>query len=300
MRPMLLTLAFVSAVMHSTCAGAKADEAPQDSPSPLTAPFDQTKARGAQDAWANRLGRSSHLEKNSIGMELVLIPPGTFRMGSPGSEEGRKDNEAQVDVTLTKPFYLGREEVTQRQWRAVMGTSPWKVRKGSEYVREGDQYPAIFVSWDDAQEFCRKLSEKEEAKYRLPSEAEWEYACRAGTVTRFCFGDGESELGRFAWFAANAWKAGEQYAHEAGLTQPNPFELHDMHGNVREWCQDVYVEELPGGTDPLVSVGSERRVFRGGDWGLKGVYCRSACRLAVAPSTRNYFFGFRVARNAGP
>jgi formylglycine-generating enzyme required for sulfatase activity len=272
---------------------------PKDAPAPLKAPFDEPNARAAQEAWAKHLGKSSHLEKNSIGMDLVLIPPGQFTMGSPASEKDRGGNEGEVDVTLTKAFYLGREEVTQGQWRTVMGTTPWKAKKLSENVKEGDNYPAVFVNWNDAQEFCKKLSEKENATYRLPTEAEWEFACRGGTTTRFCFGDDDAKLGEFAWFSENAWKAGELYPHEVGLTKPNPFELHDLHGNLREWCEDVYAEKLPGGTDPLVVAGGSERVWRGGGWSLKAAYCRSASRSKVSPSVRNYFFGFRVARSSG-
>ena len=133
----------------------------------LTAPFDEGQAKAAQEAWARTLGRSSPVEKNSIGMELVLIPPGKFIMGSPASEKDPNFNERQVNVTLTKSFYLGKTEVTQGQWRAVMETTPWK---GRQLVREGDGYPVTYVSWDDAKTFCKKLGEKDSGIYRLPTE----------------------------------------------------------------------------------------------------------------------------------
>jgi formylglycine-generating enzyme required for sulfatase activity len=237
------------------------------------------------------------VEKNTVGMELVLIPPGKFMMGSPASEKDRRDNEEQVAVTLTKVFYIGKEEVTQGQWRTVMGTTPGK---GKEHVGNGDNFPVTYVNWDDAQEFCKKLSEKESAKYRLPTEAEWEYACRAGTTTRFCYGDDDAKLGEYAWYSKNAGGGAEQYAHEVGLTQPNPFELHDMHGNIREWCEDVYAEKLPGGTDPLVSTEGPARVYRGGGWSFQAKYSRSASRSYLSTAIpRNYHNGFRVVRNSG-
>ena len=231
---------------------------------------------------------------NSIGMELVLIPAGKFRMGSPASEKDRDDDEAQVDVTLTKAFYLGKTEVTQGQWRAVMGTTPWK---GKDYVREGDRYAATFVSWEDASNFCKKLAAKDNAPYRLPTEAEWEYACRGGQMTRFSFGDDDSQLGDYAWwggFEGDGNAKNEWYAHEVRLKRPNPLGLFDMHGNVWEWCQDVHDKQLPGGTDPLVSTGSGR-VFRGGSWFNDATTCRAANRGGLDPSSRSNSLGFRVA-----
>ena len=150
--------------------------------------------------------------ENSIGMVLVPIPAGEFVMGSPETEPGRQDDEVQHQVTLTKPFLLGVHEVTQGQWQAVMDTTPWK---GENYAKEGDDYPATYVSWNDAVEFCRKLSEKEGLEYRLPTEAEWEYACRAGTTTAYSFGDDASELGEYAWYRENAYKACLLYTSDA-------------------------------------------------------------------------------------
>jgi formylglycine-generating enzyme required for sulfatase activity len=277
----------------------RAGELPTDADLPLTAPFDAAQAKAAQEAWAKSLGKSSPVEKNSIGMELVLIPPGRFRMGSPKSEEDRHVNEDQVDVTLTKAFYLGKTEVTQGEWEAVMGTTPWK---GKENIREGKNYPASFVNWDDATEFCRKLSLKDGVAYRLPTEAEWEYACRGGTTTRYSFGDDESRLGDFAWFEDNSGGNREQYPHAVARKKPNPFGLSDMHGNVYEWCEDAYDDyKLPGGTDPVVSKKDSWRIFRGGGWESSENRLRSADRgyTHIPPETRIYALGFRVARSSG-
>ncbi|MFM7831452.1 MAG: formylglycine-generating enzyme family protein, partial [Planctomycetaceae bacterium] len=182
---------------------------------------------------------------NTIGMKLVLIPAGTFLMGSPASDKDRVDNETQHQVTLTKPFSMGRTEVTQGQWKKVMGMEPWK---GQAFVQEGDDYPAVYVSWDDAVEFCKKLSAMEGKVYRLPTEAEWEYACRGGTKTAFSFGDDEAELSKYAWWggivgngnAKDEQYPHQQYAHRVAQKLANPFGLHDMHGNVSEWCSDWY------------------------------------------------------------
>jgi formylglycine-generating enzyme required for sulfatase activity len=296
MRSLILLVTIVVAITNSASPDDRNDVAAGDAPSPLTAPFDAVQAKAAQDAWAKSLGRASQIEKNSIGMELVLIPPGKFQMGSPASEKDRSAYEEQVDVMLTKAYYIGKTEVTQGQWRAAMGTTPWQSR---DSVREGDNFAATFVSWMDAQEFCKKLSEKENAAYRLPSEAEWEYACRGGSTTRFAFGDDDSRLGEFAWHGKNSWDAGERYAHEVGRKQPNSFGLYDMHGNVWEMCDDVKVDELPGGTDPLVTRGGSSRVARGGCWFRSSYFCRTAIRFSASPSRGHDNEGFRVARSPG-
>ena len=261
-------------------------------------------------------GIAQGAEPNSIGMELIEIPAGKFTMGSPVGEKDREANEAQVTVTLTKPFWLGKTEVTQGQWRQVMGTEPWK---GKDYVQADKDCPATYVSWDDATTFCQNLTEierkagklKADEEYRLATEAEWEYACRAGTTTAFSFGDDESKLNSHAWWGGldmEALKAGkfeagpgnaarEQYAHKVGLKKPNPWGLHDMHGNVWEWCSDWYDEKLPGGTDPAGPGGGSLRVLRGGDWWSSPDYCRSASRNGIVPSDRINNLGFRVARS---
>ena len=230
---------------------------------------------------------------NSIGMKLILIPAGTFLMGSPESEVGRTNDETQHHVTFTKHFYLGATEVAQGQWESVMGTTPWK---GQRYVQENSNNAANYVNWDDAVEFCRKLSDKEGKTYRLPTEAEWEYACRAGATTAYSFGDDADQLRESGWFDKNAWDAGERYAHAVGLKRANAFGLHDMHGNVWEWCSDWYGDYPTGHvTDPQGPTTGVKRVFRGGCWSSVSAFCRSAYRYTYAPSYRDALVGLRLA-----
>ena len=240
---------------------------------------------------------------NSIGMELIEIPAGKFTMGSPEDEKDHQEDEAQVSVTLTKPFGLGKTEVTQGQWKSVMGTEPWD---GQDNVKADKDCPATYVSWDEATEFCKKLTTiehksgklKADEEYRLPTEAQWEYACRAETTTAFSFGNDESKLGEYAWFDDNFKNVDEKYDHEVGLKKPNPWGLHDMHGNVFEWCSDWYDGKLIGGVDPIGPEEGSNRVNRGGCWWYSPDYCRSAFRYGYAPSYRNNdVLGFRVARS---
>ena len=181
-------------------------------------------------------------------------------------------------------YEIGETTVTQKEWREVMGTEPWK---GQKYVREGDDYPAVYVSWDDAVEFCEKLSEKEGKDYRLPTEDEWEYACRGGTKTAFSFGDDEAKLSDYAWWggilgAGNA--KDEWYAHRVAQKLPNQFGLYDMHGNVWEWCSDSYNEN------------QGYRVLRGGSWRSVSGSCSAWYRYFLTPEDRDYNSGFRLAR----
>jgi sulfatase modifying factor 1 len=233
---------------------------------------------------------------NTIGMHLQLIPAGTFTMGSPEGEVARQDDENQHKVTISKPFYMQTTEVTQGQWKAVMATEPWK---GKSFVKEGPNYAASHVSWDDAVAYCKKLSEKEGKTYRLPTEAEWEYACRAGTETRSSFGDDENAFGDYAWYDRNAWYIGEQYAHQVGLKKPNAFELYDMHGNVHEWCHDYYEEDYykqSPAQDPPGPTSGSSRVSRGGSWHGFTRYSRSANRSRGGADFRHNFLGFRLVR----
>ena len=229
---------------------------------------------------------------NSIGMKLRLIPAGEFMMGSPGTESGRGANETQHRVSITKPFYLGVTEVTQEQYQKVMGTNP-------SYFK-GPQNPVETVSWADAVEFCGKLSALPAEKtaghvYRLPTEAEWEYACRSGTTTAYGFGDDASRLGDYGWFRSNS----DSKTHPVGEKKPNAWGLYDMHGSVWEWCQDRYGEYPSGSaTDPTGATSGSDRVLRGGSWNYYARYCRSAYRDRITPEYRDYYLGFRVLRSS--
>lgn len=244
---------------------------------------------------------------NGIGIELKLIPAGEFMMGSSKSPEelahlfGDKTNSftdeyPQHKVHITKSFYLATTEVTQKQWRAVMGATPWK---GKDFVKEGDDYPATYVSWDDAQEFIKKLNQKEGKTYRLPTEAEWEYACRARSQTVYSFGDSKSQLREYAWFNESARDIGEKYAHRVKLKRANDFGLFDMHGNVFEWCSDWYGEDHYKNSpvdDPRGPSGGSSRVLRSGSWNGLPQFIRSARRFGVEPDFSVCSIGFRVAK----
>jgi formylglycine-generating enzyme required for sulfatase activity len=264
---------------------------PADAPKPAIAPFDAAQGNKHQEEWAAYLKVPAEFT-NTIGMKLRLLPPGEFLMGSPAGEEGRRDDETQVSVTLTRAFQLSRTEVTQGQWRAVMGTEPWK---GQSDVQEGDDYAATYVSWEEAVSFCEKLSAKEGKGYRLPTEAEWEWACRSGSRTAYSFGGSEGDLGRFAWFRGNAADIGEKYAHRVGQKLPNGFGLSDMHGNTWEWCGDWYGEKRVGGSNPVGASSGSNRVYRGGGWDCSAGNCRSAYRFWIVPLGRHYSLGFRLA-----
>jgi formylglycine-generating enzyme required for sulfatase activity len=197
-------------------------------------------------------------------------------------------------VKITKPFYIGTTEVTQEQWETVMGTNPWK---GQKYAREGADYPAIYVTWNDAMEYCRKLSLKDGRNYRLPTEAEWEYACRAGSTTMYSFGDDARRLGEHSWHDKTAYSVGKKYAHRVSLKKANAWGLYDIHGNVSEWCLDWfdrgYYEKSPS-IDPQGPASGSSRVLRGGSWGIEAMRCRSSCRLAAIPGHGSDLSGFRV------
>ena len=227
---------------------------------------------------------------NSAGMVLLPIPSGEFMMGSPDSDMEAMDREKpRHPVKITRPFHLGMLEVTQSQYQAVMGRNP--------RFFQGPNRPVEQVSWLDAVEFCRRLSDLPEEKragnvYRLPTEAEWEYACRAGTNTVYSFGDDSSRLAEYAWFDFNA----QGTTHPAGQKKPNPWGLYDMHGNVWEWCQDWY-GEFPHErvTDPAGPFSGSHRVIRGGSW-FNAQRCGSAFRFRREMSVRLGRLGFRVVR----
>lgn len=274
---------------------------------------------------------------NSIGMKMILIPAGEFMMGSPDTEMDRSTDETpQHRVWITKPFYLGQNEVTVAQFRNFVEDSGYKTDgekdgKGSygfdlekgcfskkpEYTwqntgfQQTDDHPVVNVSWNDAVAFCEWLSRKEGKRYQLPTEAQWEHACRAGTTTRYWSGDDAEALAKVGNVADAAAKAefstlstisasdGYLYAAPVGRFRPNAFGLHDLHGNVWEWCQDWYSanyysespeEDPPGPTDGSI------RALRGGSWYDGAGLCRSANRFKGSPDDRSGNLGFRVAQ----
>jgi len=231
-----------------------------------------------------------------VPLEMAWIPEGTFLMGQREGEQNAYPNKEtpQHAVALSRGYWMGKYEVTKEQWRAVMGTEPWT---GRRYVDEAPRTPAVCVSWEDAQAFVDKLSSMTGKTFRLPTEAEWEYACRAGTATRFYWGDDPmyEEIDRRAWWRGNALITPEQCARPVGQMPPNPWGLYDMSGNVSEWCRDWH-GYYGGGpeTDPVGPSTAEHRVLRGGSWMSIGGHCRSSRRHHELPSMAKSDFGFRV------
>jgi formylglycine-generating enzyme required for sulfatase activity len=245
---------------------------------------------------------------NSIGMKLVLIPKGTFMMGSPPSEENSIFDERQHKVTITRDYYLGQFEVTQVQYEKVMGKNPSHFQgdelaerhpQTGQIIKEVDSsnHPVEAVSWEDAVEFCQRLSDLPKEKkagrvYRLPTEAEWEYACRAGSTTAFSFGNEQDSLDDYAWFCDNS----DHKTHPVGEKKPNAWGLYDMHGNVWEWCSDWYGEYPKDAvSDPSGPSKGVDRVNRGGGWSTGSAGCGSLFRNRFFPANRIHYFGFRLA-----
>lgn len=254
-------------------------------------------------------GDSPKFVTNSVNMTMVLIPRGEFVMGSPKNEPNRRADEQLHKVILTKDYYLGCYEVTQAQYCKVMGINPshsqgeaFASLLTTESAENRDfptaELPVEMVKWSDAVEFCRKLSEQPEEKalkrtYRLPTEAEWEYACRAGSVTSYSFGDNSNLLGEYAWYVENS----NGTTHRVGSKKSNNWGLFDMHGNVDEWCADTtsFFDSSPL-TDPLIELPGRAGIVRGGSWESKDFMCRSAVRVAT-DRERDHCSGtgFRVA-----
>ena len=222
-------------------------------------------------------------------MEMVYVAPGSFTMGSP---VGQDDDQTPHRVTLTKGYWLGKYEVTQRQWRSVMGDNPSRF--------DGDDHPVGNVSWDDCQKFIGKVSaaarQQLGGEARLPTEAEWEYACRAGTTGPY---GGTGLLDDMGWYWSN--NESERKTHPVGAKAPNAWGFYDMHGNVWEWCQDWY-DAYPSGsaTDPKGPASGGSRVLRGGGWVNDARYCRSAYRYWYSPAYRKWCYGFRLCCSLSP
>lgn len=246
---------------------------------------------------------------NSIGMEFLLIPAGEFMMGaSDNDSQALPFERPQHRVRISRPFYLARFEVTQAEWEAVIGSNPYdRARSNPFYNLPGmakritrSNHPAT-VSWNDAQEFIARLNEKEGANiYRLPSEAEWEYAARAGTVTVYSFGNDARQLDAHAWHGGDFQTGG---THPIGQKKPNPWGLYDMHGNAWEWVQDWFDPNFYANSpqdDPKGPPTGNKRVVRGGSWHITADSWRSSFRREYAPDYRGISIGFRIVRNLEP
>ena len=233
-------------------------------------------------------GAGARMVKTVDGIEYAFrwCPAGSFTMGSPEDEPGRYDNETQHSVTLTRGFWMLETEVTQAMWESVMGTSIRQQRdKGNtswSLDGEGSDYPIYYVSWEECRSFCEKLSEKLGLTVSLPTEAQWEYACRAGTTGAYA-----GDLGEMGWYDSNSGSK----THPVGQKKPNAWGLYDMHGNVWEWCQDWYdydyYTESPT-SDPTGPNSGSLRVNRGGCWYFNAQYCRSASRDRIMPDFLTY------------
>ncbi|MCE5328229.1 MAG: formylglycine-generating enzyme family protein [Planctomycetaceae bacterium] len=226
---------------------------------------------------------------SGVTLKAALIPAGNFIMGT-AEKDCPDDQRPQHKVTITRPFYVGVYEVTQEQWTKVMGTRP-QIFKGDAKL------PVETVSRNDAMDFCKKVTDLTKRKVRLLTEAEWEYACRAGSATRFCFGDDDRKLKNYAWYQDN----GKGTSHPVGQKEPNAWGLYDMHGNVLEWCSDWFTDSYanaeavdPTGpsTEPLINA---HRVLRGGCFWDGSLLCRSSYRIFGNPNGRGSQAGFRIA-----
>lgn len=234
------------------------------------------------------------------GISFRWCPAGKFTMGSP------EPNMGQVTVELTTGFWLGETEVTHGQWQKLMGTTPWMGESWAKSGPEYADYAASYISYKAAVLYCKKLTAQERQsgripsdwKYSLPTEAQWEYACRAGTQTVFSFGDDESMLSEFAWFKDNAYDMDESFPHQVGLKKANPWGLKDMHGNVSEWCSDWYHPaggKSKGGVDPAGPATGKYRIHRGGGWDTHNTGCGSADGSIGSPNQGTLRSGFRIA-----
>ena len=245
------------------------------------------------DAYPKFIGMRAGEERDweiapGVKMTFCWCPPGEFLMGSPETEEGRSDDEDQVHVTLTKGFWMTKTLVTQNQWISIMG-------KNISFSI-GENLPVEMISWNDAQKFLEKLNAKigntDGGQMVLPTEAQWEYASRAGELGPFSGGT----IDEVAWYTDN----GDDETHPVGLKKPNAWGLHDMHGNVLEWCADWYDDSLTGGMDPSGPKSGSSRVYRGGSFWNYAFYCRAAARDSDDPTYRVMSIGFRIARSSVP
>jgi formylglycine-generating enzyme required for sulfatase activity len=251
----------------------------------LEPPFDNNQAQEAQQSLAKTLGLAVETQVdlgNGINLAMILIPQGKFIMGSPLSEPGHKSDEAQHQVVFSGPYFIGKNEVTQEQWEAVMGDNPSQIK--------GAKLPVTNISWLDCQNFISKLNDKTESNYRLPTEAEWEFACRSGAKSAYSVGD------KITKNDAN-YENVKGGVKPVGSYIPNAFGLYDMHGNVWEFCSDWYGAYSAGKSlDPMGIKNGRDRVLRGGSFFVDGLLLRSSTRDLVAPDFHNVVIGFRLAK----
>ncbi len=247
--------------------------------------------------------RERNISDEDLKLKLVWCPPGKFVSGaSEGQQEPRPG--IRNEVILARGFWIGETEVTQKQWKGVVGTTPWRGRKDA---KDGDSYPVSWVDYEDAINFCTKLTIRErrakrlkaDEEYRLPTEAEWEYAARGGRSTEFSFGDDAAAIGEYAWYRKNTVGVGEPFAHHVRQKKPNPWGLYDVHGNVDEWCRgrddNGRIVSLQGKAPQVPESGIDR-VYRGGSWYEDASACRTGSRAWGEPDFRWGALGFRVAR----
>jgi formylglycine-generating enzyme required for sulfatase activity len=344
MKPARALLSLRSAVVFAACvcllpmvvapSSGSNSSAGAAQPARLAAPFDEQAAKHSQTEWANLL-RVQSTAINTIGMKLALIPPGTFMMGSPKTEAGRDADETQHPVTLSKPFMMAIYDVTTPQFSQFVAAEKyqtdaekrghavrWRDREYEESAtqvgaswrnpgfQQGDDHPVVCVSMNDAEKFCQWLTQKEGKTYRLPTEAEWEYACRAGTQSAYVWGndakDGkdwancvdQTAKKTFAKWTAFQWDDGFVYTSPVRKFKPNAFGLYDMIGNVWQWCADWYTGLTDQAvTDPLgerLKLSMTTHVLRGGAWNSAPSFARSATRVADGANGSGYNTGFRV------
>jgi formylglycine-generating enzyme required for sulfatase activity len=304
-----------------------------DAPPAAVAPFSADEARELQEAWAAHL-KTPAMAEDQLGIRLALIPAGEFTMGSPAGLKRHNgwmaDAETEHLVRITRPFYLSVHEVSRAAFRVFVEETGYEsdAEKGSEgdwgmnpatgkfesglgctwrdpRFEQTDEHPVVSVSWHDATAFCRWLSRKEKATYRLPTEAEWEYACRAGTEGQFAFGDSLSSAqancnGEQGY---NGAEAGPNHLGTVprGTFAANAFGLFDLHGNAWEWCADWYAPYAgEGADDPTGPSEGALRIMRGGGWHNSAYWLRSALRLRFTPTSRSNNVGFRVLREMKP
>lgn len=265
---------------------------------------DRARWRGGMAAEGSRVGEVRTFNEE-LKLAMVWCPAGRLTMGSPSNELGRGRDEHQLNVAIDKGFWIGQTEVTQHQWKSVMQSEPWR---GKQPTDADGRVAASYIGWQEADTFCRRLTDLERQAgrlssgwaYRLPSEAQWEYACRAETSTAYSFGDDPRSLSDYGWFRDNATASGQDQANAVGQRRPNPWNIFDMHGNVAEWCRDAYRERYDPQADPASSQQERQRAIRGGAWNLGAEFCRAAARNAYyhdLPGSKSH--GFRVVLDAG-